>query len=596
MNTTSYNVISDPLLQSVVQDGMRIDWDVPVVMPDGVTLRADVFRPNDGGRYPALLTYGPYGKNLHMKDGFEASWNILKQNYPEIFEGTTGKYMCWETADPEKWVPDGYAIVRIDSRGAGRSEGYLACASPQEIQDFYDCIEFFAEQPWCNGNIGLAGISYFAVNQWQVASLNPPHLKAICPFEGNTDAFRDNLRHGGIFSDFRAMWYPGQVLRQQHGLGVKGPVSSMNGVLVNGPETLSEEELLQNRADPSLDPRSIEVLNPQFEQKLTALEKITVPVLSCGNWGGNGLHLRGNVEGYNRVSSKQKWLELHGREHFTEFYTDYGVCLQKRFFNYFLKGEGNWPDEQSPVYLRIKHVDGSFTDRAEQEFPLARTNWTKFYLDTVNGSFETSLQTEGSAAYKADSSSLSFFTAPLRKDVEITGPAAAKLFISSTTQDADIFMIFRVLDPEGNDVTTISASDQEGNLGTGWLRASHRKLDTEKSKFYRPWHTHHEKEMLTPNEVYELDVEIWPLCMTVPAGYRFGFTISGRDFSLPIAADHTSNGDWNVDVKVDKARGHSIYTHSIEYAQYDPDGLYSGNTTVYSDQEHASYVLLPVID
>ncbi|MDL2248104.1 CocE/NonD family hydrolase [Tyzzerella sp. OttesenSCG-928-J15] len=591
----NYMDIQDSIMKNVEQDGMRIDWDVPVPMPDGVTLRADVFRPIDDGKYPALLTYGPYGKNLHMKDGYESSWNTLKENYPEIFEGTSGKYMSWETCDPEKWVPDGFVIVRIDSRGAGRSEGYLAGASAQEIKDFYCCIEFFAEQPWCNGNIGLAGISYFAINQWQVASLNPPHLKAICPFEGNTDAYRDNLRHGGIFQDFRAMWYPAQVLSLQHGLGERGPVSSMNGELVTGPETLTDEELEKNRADPNMDPRSVELLSPQFDSILTNLEKITVPVLSCGNWGGNGLHLRGNVEGYNRISSEHKWLELHGREHFTEFYTNYGLSMQKKFFNYFLKGEGNWIEEQPPVYLKVKHVDGTFTDRAEQEFPLARTEWTKFYLDTTNGSFETELHNSGNASYDAAEGHLSFFTDPLEKEVEITGPAAAKLFISSTTKDADIFMVFRVLDPDGNDVTTIAASDPEGNLGTGWLRASHRKLDPDKSKFYRPWHTHYEKEWLTPGDIYELDVEIWPLCMTVPAGYRFGFTISGRDFSLPISADNTEHGDWKVDVQVQKARGHSIYTHSIEYAQYDPDKIYSGTTTLVSDNERGSYVLLPII-
>lgn len=586
----SYHVITDPIHQSVVQDGMRIDWDVPIRMRDGVVLRADVFRPNDEGKYPALLTYGPYGKNLHFKDGYPDRWEILVNEFPEVLEGTTGKYMNWETSDPEKWIPDGYAIVRIDSRGAGRSEGYLDCMSEDETQDFYECIEFFAQQSWCTGDIGLNGISYYGINQWTVAALNPPHLKAICPFEGCNDVYRDNMRHGGIFSDFRASWYPLGVLSYQHGLGNRGKVSPMNGQLVSGPETLSDEELQANRADPSIDPKSVKVITDDIKHMMPDLSKITVPVLSCGNWGGNALHLRGNIEGYKRVSSKEKWLELHGREHFTEFYTNYGVGMQKRFFNHFLKGQDTW--HQPPVFLNIKHVDGTFTQRAEQEWPIARTQWVNYYLDVTTGAFDTELKHMGRAVYQAEETSLSFFTKPLEQEMELTGPAAAKIFLSSTTKDADVFLIFRVLDPSGEDVTTIAASDAEGNLGTGWLRASQRKLDAGKSTFEQPWHSHDCEEFLTPGEIYELNVEIWPICMTIPAGYRFGFSVSGRDFSLPkngVKVPRQPNP-----LKIRTARGHSIYTHSIEYLS-DAEKVYSGETTLYSDEEHQSYIMLPIV-
>ena len=588
-----YRAIQDPIMQSVVQDGMRIEWDVPIRMRDGITLRADVFRPNDDGKYPILMSSGPYGKSLHMKDGFEGSWNTLKAKYPEVFEGTSGKYMNWETADPEKWVPDGYAIVRIDCRGAGRSEGFLDARSPDEVQDYYDCIEYFAQQPWCNGNVGLAGISYYAISMWSVAALNPPHLKAICPFEGNCDTYRDNIRHGGIYMDFRSMWYPAQVKSTQHGLGERGRRSSMNGVWVSGPETLSED-LEKNRADVVMSPMDNEMMSDVYLRTTPDVSKITVPILSCANWGGNGLHLRGNIEGYMRSSSTQKWLEIHGNEHFAEFYTNYGLQLQKRFFNYFLKNEGT--RDQPPVYLRIKHVDGTFTDRAEQQWPSERTQWTNYYLDTQDGSFKPTLEHFGHASFKAESGNLSFFTQPLEKEMEITGPVVAKLFISSTTKDADMYVIFRVLDPDGNDVTTVAASDPEGNLGTGWLRASHRKMDPEKSTFYRPWHTHDEKQPLVPGEIYELDVEVWPICMTVPAGYRFGFTISGRDFSLPSKdkAANDSYDDWKDVKKVGHARGHSIYTHSLQY-EYDEEKVFFGETTLYSDEEHRSYIQLPIM-
>lgn len=591
-----YQFLQDPLMQSVVQDNMRIEWDVPIVMRDGITLRADVFRPNDDGQYPILMSHGPYGKSLHFKDGFEASWNTLKKGYPEIFEGTSEKYMNWETVDPEKWVPNGYAVVRIDSRGSGRSEGYLDSRSPDEIQDYYDCIEFFAAQPFCNGNVGLAGISYYAISMWAVAELNPPHLKAICPFEGCFDAYRDNIRHGGIFMDFRSMWFPAQVKSIQHGLGTRGRTSTINGVLVSGPDTLSEEELERNRADVAMLPTDYELITDTDAYRRTTpdVSKIKVPVLSCANWGGNGLHLRGNIEGYMRTGSAQKWLEIHGREHYTEFYTNYGLELQKRFFDCFLKGEGTF--EQPPVFLNIKHVDGSFTQRAETSWPPATTQWTKYYFNLSDHTFSTEPKASGVSSFKADCEHLAFFTNPLQESIEITGHVAAKLYVSSTTSDADIYLTFRVQDPEGNDITTIAASDPKGNLGTGWLRASHRKLDPSKSSHYRPWHTHDEKQPLIPGDIYELDVEVWPICMTIPPGYRFGFTISGRDFSLPLSKEeqHDQPIDWkNVD-KVGTARGHSIYTHSLQY-EYDDEKIFSGETTIYSDESHLSYIQLPII-
>ena len=147
------------ITEHVIQDGMRIDWDVEVVMDDGVTLRADVFRPIDNGRYPVLMTYGPYGKFLHFKDGYARQWNIMQSKYPQALEGSSNRYMNWETVDPEKWVCDGYVIVRVDSRGAGRSEGVIDCWSPREAQDIYHCVEFFALQPYCSGKeIGRAHV------------------------------------------------------------------------------------------------------------------------------------------------------------------------------------------------------------------------------------------------------------------------------------------------------------------------------------------------------------------------------------------------------------------------------------------------------
>jgi len=168
---------------SEVRDGMQIDWDVPIGMEDGVVLRADVYRPVKRGKYPVIMTYGPYGKWLHFEDGYETAWRRMVENHPDVPNGSTNKYQNWEVVDPEKWVPEGYACVRVDSRGCGRSPGYVELWSAREAKDFAQCIEWGGRQPWSNGKVGINGISYYAMNQWQVASLNPKHARLPQPHE-----------------------------------------------------------------------------------------------------------------------------------------------------------------------------------------------------------------------------------------------------------------------------------------------------------------------------------------------------------------------------------------------------------------------------
>ena len=174
--------------------------DVPIRVDDGLVLRADVFRPLADGKHPVILTYGPYGKWLHFEDLYTDQWRRMVEQHPDVPAGSTNKYQNWEVVDPEKWVPDGYVCIRIDSRGAGRSPGYLDIWSAREAQDLYHCIEWAAAQPWSNGKIGLNGISYYAMNQWQVAALEPPHLAAICIWEGAADYYRDLSHHGEPFA------------------------------------------------------------------------------------------------------------------------------------------------------------------------------------------------------------------------------------------------------------------------------------------------------------------------------------------------------------------------------------------------------------
>ena len=351
--------------KSEVRDNMRIDWDVPVTMEDGLVLRADMFRPVAEERYPVILTYGPYAKGLAFQDGYPSAWQRMVAEHPDVAHGSSNLYQSWEVVDPEKWVPHGYACVRVDSRGAGRSPGYIDHFSPRETKDFYNCIEWAGVQPWSNGKVGLNGISYYGMNQWHVATLQPPHLAAMSIWEGSADWYRDMTHHGGILSTFFANWYDMQVKTVQHGLGERGPRSRVTGELVCGDETLSDQELARNRCDFGDDILAHPLDDSYHRDRSPVWEKVVTPFLSAANWGGQGLHPRGNFEGFVRAAATEKWLEAHGIEHWTHFYTDYGRLLQQRFFDYFLKGDENGWDRQPKVQLQVRHVD-RFVERHEE--------------------------------------------------------------------------------------------------------------------------------------------------------------------------------------------------------------------------------------
>ena len=572
--------------RSEIRDGMRIHWDVPIEMDDGLVLRADAFLPVQEGRYPVILSYGPYAKGLAFQDGYAGAWERMAQNHPDVTAGSSNLYQNWEVVDPEKWVPHGYAVVRVDSRGCGCSAGYIDHFSPRETADFYACIEWAGVQPWSNGKIGLNGISYYAINQWHVASLQPPHLAAMCVWEGAADWYRDMTHHGGILSVFWANWYDMQVKTVQYGLGERGGHSPVHGGLVCGPETLSDDELAKNRCDFGKEIRAHPLDDEYHKARSPVWENINVPLFSAANWGGQGLHPRGNFEGFVRAASKDKWLEAHGIEHWTHFYTDYGRELQRKFFDHFLKGvESGW-GRQPRVLLQVRHLD-KFVAREENEWPLARTQWTKFYLDPAEHSLRTTPSArQGKTSFDALGDGLTFLTPPLAQETEITGPSAAKLFVSSSTGDADLFVVLRAFSADLNEVLFQGALDPHTPIGQGWLRASHRKLDRKLSTPYRPYHTHDELQPLQPGQVVELGIEIWPTSIVVPVGYRVGLSIRGKDYEHPGPPTRLSNMKRPM-------TGCGPFMHDDPIDR--PSDVFGGRTTLHFGGGREPYLLLPII-
>ena len=572
--------------RSEVRDGMRIDWQVPIPADDGVVLRADVYRPDSAEAVPAIVSYGPYAKGLSFQEGYAPQWERMVAGHPDVTEGSSARYQCWEVADPEKWVPLGYACVRVDSRGAGWSPGTIDVWSRREAGDLATCIEWAAAQSWCDGKVGLSGISYYAMNQWHVAALRPPHLTAMIPWEGAADFYRDVTHHGGILSDFAANWYERQVKTVQYGLGTRSAVNPNTGEHVAGPEDLDDAELRRNRADLGEQIRGRPLDGPWYRERSADWEHVTVPFLSAANWGGQGLHPRGNFEAFTRAAATQKWLEVHGGEHWTHYYTSYGLDLQRRFFDHFLRGVDNGWERTAPVRLNIRHPGERFELREEQEWPLARTQWTRAYLDASSMTLRPD-PPAGAArvSYGALGAGVDFTLPAAAEPTELTGPLAARIFVSSSTDDADLFLVLRVFAPDGEEVTFQGALDPNTPVAQGWLRASHRRLDPALSLPYRPYHPHDAEAFLTPGEVVQVDVEIWPTCIVVPAGYRVVLSMRGKDYEYqgklsPFAEQFYYAG-----------RGVGPFTHVTDRRA----ARYGGSITVHTGPAYPSFLLLPVI-
>jgi uncharacterized protein len=568
---------------------MTIDWDVGIAMDDGLVLRADVFRPAAPGSYPVLVSYGPYAKGLAFQDGYPSAWQKMVADHPDVPHGSSNRYQNWEVVDPEKWVPDGYVCVRVDSRGCGRSPGFVDHFSPRETRDFHDCIEWAAAQPWSNGKVGLSGVSYFGINQWQVAGLQPPHLAAMCIWEGAADWYRDMTHHGGILSTFWANWYDMQVKTVQYGLGERGPRSRAHpALLVCGDENLSDAQLAANRCSFGDDILAHPLDDEYHRERSAQWERITVPFLSAGNWGGQGLHLRGNTEAFMRAASRDKWLEMHGLEHWTHFYTDYGVAIQKRFFGHFLKGERTGWEDAPPVRLQVRHVNG-FVERTEREWPLARTRWTRMHLQPEGQVLDRERPaTAATASFEAMGDGLTFLSAPVAQDTELTGPVAARMWVSSTTTDADLFLVLRVFTADLREVTFAGAIDPHTPVAQGWLRASHRELDPQLSRDWRPYHTHRREQKLVPGQPVQLDIELWPTSVVLPAGCRIALSVRGRDY---VYADKTGLKLSNFK---NELRGCGPFLHDDPRDR--PPREFAGRTTLHFGPAHPAWLLLPVVE
>ena len=560
----------------------RLDKDVAVPMRDGASLRANVFRPDAPGRFPVLMTLGPYGKDVHLSQFMPEAWEALQRRHPEILKASSCKYLVFETPDPEMWAPQGYVVAKVDSRGAGKSPGRLDVNSPAEFRDFYDAIEWAGVQPWSNGKVGLLGISYYAAGQWMIAAERPPHLAAMLPWQGTYDFYRDRTRQGGILgSGFLKRWWNRSVLRNQFGNPDTPLIDIDSGERNTGPMSFTPAELAANREDYIGNLLARPLSGPWYEERSARLERIEIPALVVANWGGLGLHLRGTILGWLGIASREKWLKVQSGSYFLTFLRPESVALQRKFFDRYLKDIDNGWEREPKVEVAVRAVDDTLKRVvSDTQWPLSGTQWTRLYLDASKLALAAVAPgNAASASYAAIGEGVTFSTAPLEHEIEFAGPIKAKLFVSSSTEDMDLFATLRAFDPQGKEVTFLSAVEPKSPVSQGWLRVSQRKLDAKHSTEYQPLHAHDEAQKLKPGEVCEVDLEIWPASLSLPAGHRLALTLQGKDFER--------EGETGAQ------RGSGWFLHDDPRDR--PLEVFGGTHVVYSGGGRASYLLLPVL-
>lgn len=518
--------------------GVLIERDVPVRLRDGMQVYVDVFRPQGMDDVPVILTWSPYGK--HSFKTFDVFPNA------GVPPGTISQYAVWEGPDPLYWVRQGYAVINGDCRGSWGSQGNLEILGPQEAQDGYDVIEWAGGLPWTNGRVGMAGVSYLAIVQWRIAALQPPHLACINPWEGFSDAYRDYAYHGGIpetnfvrFMEWSCQFSLGMV----------------------------EDWVAMLRRHPMID--------EYWESKSLprdTFSRIVVPAYVVADWGDQGLHTRGTLEAYQRLGSREKWLEIHGRKKWQYYYDLESVERQRLFFERYLKGVENtvalWPR----VRLEVRERAWKGSVRGEIEWPIERTEIVDLFLDSGSGVMSLSKPAEEtSISYQSDVEDDAVeFTYRCPSRMELTGGMCLRLWVQAEdgVEDMDIFVAVDKIDADGNVAPFVTmAMLDEGPMALGWLRVSHRETDVQLSTSLQPWHKHERSLLLTGREIVPVDIEVWP-----------SSTVFERDESLRL-----------------RIQGNDILRYDLPQAQLHEESVNKGRHTVYSGGRFSSYLTIPVI-
>lgn len=470
--------------------GIICEQDVAVKMRDGVTIYVDIYRPKDKTNIPVIISWSFYGKR--PGEGM-SEWQIMG-----VAPGTVSKLTKFESTDPLYWCYKDYAIANVDPRGVGHSEGDVNCFGTQDARDGYDFIEWVAQQPWCNGKVGMGGNSAVAMSQWRIAAECPPHLACIAPWEGTSDIYRESIFEGGI------------------------PAISFNEFIAGSITSENKVDDMVNMA------RKSPLMNAYWEDKIPDFSKIRIPVYCTACW--NHFHLRGAFQGFRKIKSKKKWMRAHREFEWPDGYNRENLAELELFFERYLKDIHNCWESTPRVRLEVMdaHEFLYAKNRPERSFPIKRTEYKKLYLDAANArlSFEPVAATS-SVSYDGNTG-IANFDIKFEEDTEITGYMKLHMWVEADGHDdMDMFVNIQKLDTKGEWLPVDVLG--EPHPGTwGKMRVSHRSLDEDLSTDFQPIQSHLKEEKLSPGEIVPVDIEIVPISRFWHKGQSLRIQIAGR--------------------------------------------------------------------
>lgn len=546
-----------------------LERDVPIRLRDGVTIYADVFRPVGDEACPALLAWSPYGKEIggQMLDDVP-----MRSGVP--LSATSGLEK-FEGPDPAYWVAHGYAIVNPDKRGAYMSEGNLLYWGHEDALDGCDVIDWIASQKWSNGKVGMTGNSWLTVSQWFIAAERPEHLAAIAPWEGFCDHYRESGTRGGI----PAPEFPEMIAET---------FASAHGMLEDQPRMIVERPFMCD----------------YWEDKAARVENIEIPAYVVASYT-NSVHTHGSFAGFRRMASKEKWLRVHNTSEWFDYYTPENEEDLRRFFDHYLKGIDNGWEQTPRVRLSVLNPGGTdIVGRAEEDFPLARTQYHKLYLSAADSALLTSLPADQAVSeYQSDSARHEVtYRYRMERPTEITGYMKLHLWVSAPDHD-DMDLAVRVekLSRDGQPLP-----DRTGNLiaATGLMRVSMRQLDEARSTEAEPYYTFTTEQKLKPGEIVPVEIEIWPMGLYFDEGEILQLTVGAyqpANAAIPFGSASISvprDGFTYMPgqpVEMMTVGGNATQCADPAEVVVSPATHNAGRHRIYTGGEYDSYLYVPVI-
>lgn len=546
-----------------------LERDVPIRLRDGVTIYADVFRPVGDEACPALLAWSPYGKEI----GGQVLDDVpMRSGVP--LSATSGLEK-FEGPDPAYWVAHGYAIVNPDKRGAYMSEGNLLYWGHEDALDGCDVIDWIASQKWSNGKVGMTGNSWLTVSQWFIAAERPEHLAAIAPWEGFCDHYRESGTRGGI----PAPEFPEMIAET---------FASAHGMLEDQPRMIVERPFMCD----------------YWEDKAARVENIEIPAYVVASYT-NSVHTHGSFAGFRRMASKEKWLRVHNTSEWFDYYTPENVEDLRRFFDHYLKGIDNGWEQTPRVRLSVLNPGGTdIVGRAEEDFPLARTQYHKLYLSAADSALLTSLPADQAVSeYQSDSARHEVtYRYRMERPTEITGYMKLHLWVSAPDHD-DMDLAVRVekLSRDGQPLP-----DRTGNLiaATGLMRVSMRQLDEARSTEAEPYYTFTTEQKLKPGEIVPVEIEIWPMGLYFDEGEILQLTVGAyqpANAAIPFGSASISvprDGFTYMPgqpVEMMTVGGNATQCADPAEVVVSPATHNAGRHRIYTGGEYDSYLYVPVI-